>query len=87
VHSDRSCFIEPSFYKNCPVFNRAGKLGVMLPAEVLQEMKSWSTPLGFRLCCLRVVVAVSEAHLISDLPFQGFLTLQICAGHWYDVLQ
>lgn len=63
-HSDYFCLIELSFYENYPVFSHARKLGVMLQAEILWEVKRWSMALRFRLCCLSVVVAVNEAHFV-----------------------
>lgn len=59
---------------NYLVLNHARKLSVIPLAEILQEMKRWSLPLRFGLCCLRVVAAVSEAHLIFLIfPFWASL--------------
>lgn len=73
---------------NYLVLNLPRKLSVISLAEILQEMKRWSLPLRFGLSCLRVLAAVSEAHLIFLIfPFWASLTLQIYTAHWCNVPQ
>lgn len=50
--------------RNYLELNHVGKLRVISLAEILQEMERWSLLLRCGLCCIRVVAAVSEAHVI-----------------------